>query len=357
MASPEELVAGRIKVEDSIGAVNRFFYERGWSDGLPVIPPTEEKVLGMLRYSSRPPQHVVARIPPRWALATVEKIAINAVMAGCLPEYLQVVIAAVEAMAEESFNLYSIQATTHPCGPLLIVNGPIAQKLDINSGYGAFGPGWRANATIGRAIRLILMNIGGGIPGALDKSTQAQPSKYTYCIAENEAENPWQPLHVERGFDIAASTVTVVAAEGPHNINDHDSTTAKGILKTVVGSMTVVGSNNFTYPGSEIILCLGPEHAATIAADGFSKDDIKSYILENAKIPLDRLSEESREQVRKSPELRGDFGGGPIPIALTKDDIVVIVVGGAGKHSSFIPTFGLRHRSATKPIPVIDDLH
>ena len=176
-------------VDESVQAINDLFVEKGWSDGLPIIPPTEQAVETMLAGTKRDPTEVAAAIPPCWGKATIEKIAINAVMAGCLPQYMPVIITAIEAMADERFRLAEIQPTTHPVAPLVIVNGPIVKKLDINSKTGAFGPCWRANATIGRAIRLILLNIGGALPGKLDLSTQGQPSKYTYCIAENEEDS------------------------------------------------------------------------------------------------------------------------------------------------------------------------
>src|SRR5215510_10886474 len=224
----KNLTSNIIEVEDSLEAVNDWFCREKLSDGLPIVPPTAERVERMLDGIKRDPQEVIGSIPPKWAPATVEKLAINAVMAGCLPEYLPVIIVAVEAVLEDKFNLYGIQSTTHPCAPLLILNGPIARELGVNARYNAFGQGWRPNATIGRAIRLILLNVGGGVPGVLDRATQGQPSKYSYCIAENEAENPWEPLHVERGYAIDESTVTVSGAEGPHNINDHVSTAAPG---------------------------------------------------------------------------------------------------------------------------------
>jgi len=222
--------------------VYKEFLDRGWTDGLPVIPPTEEAVDRAVTFTGRNPQDVVASIPPRWGEATVEKIAINAVMAGCLPEYLPVIMAAIEAMAEARFNLFFVQTTTHPCAPLLIVNGPIAKNLGINCHSGAFGPYYRSNATIGRAIRLILLNIGGAIPGTGDMATQGQPCKYSFCIAENEAENPWEPLHVERGFKASVNTVTVVAAENPHNIGEHCANNAEDLLTTIVGTMTGLGT-------------------------------------------------------------------------------------------------------------------
>ena len=204
----------------------------------------------MLASVSLDPGHVVAQLPPNWGDATVERLAINAVMAGCLPEYLPVIVAGVSAMSDPAFNLYAIQATTHSSAPLFIVNGPIRQKLGMNSSSGAYGPGWRANATIGRAVRLALLNIGGGYPGVGDMSTQGAPSKYTYCVAENEEANPWETLHVERGFDAGQNTVTVVGAEPPHNINDHTGSTAEEILTIIAGAMAVTGANN-AYTGGE----------------------------------------------------------------------------------------------------------
>ena len=177
--------------------------------------------------ADREPDVELGVMPPRNGIVSVEAIAVNAVMAGCRPEHLPVVLTAVEAALVPDFNLFAVQSTTHPCSPLIIVNGPVAAELGVNSRYGAFGPGHRANATIGRAVRLCLLNIGGAAPGVLDRSTQGQPSKYSFCIAENEAESPWEPLHVERGFEPGHSTVTVVGCENPHNINDHVSTDAE----------------------------------------------------------------------------------------------------------------------------------
>ncbi len=340
----QRLTSERIQVDDSAEAVNDLFLEKGWSDGLPVIPPTEDAVEKMLAGTNRNPADVVAAIPPRWGEATIEKIAINAVMAGCLPEYLPVITTAVTAMCEEPFNLAGVQPTTHPSAPLLILNGPIAQKLNINSHYGAFGPGWRSNATIGRAIRLILMNIGGGLPGKTDMSTQGQPCKYTFCIAENEEANPWEPLHVERGFDALTSTVTVVAAENPHNINEHTAVTAEELLTTVATTMTNMGNNDILYQRGNPILALGPEHAATLAKDGFSKDDVRTFIYEHARIPLSKFYK--RAVQRYYPDRDENA---LIPISGKKENLIVIVVGGAGKHSSFLPTFGMSY-SVTRAI-------
>lgn len=335
-----------LEVEDSFTAINELFHERGWTDGLPIIPPTEEAVARMLAATSRAPDEVVAVLPPRQGEATVERIAINAVMAGCRPEYLPVVIAAVEAMADPDFNLDGVQATTHPVAPLVIVNGPIARELGINCGYNCYGQGTRANATIGRAIRLILMNIGGGLPGTGDRSTQGSPAKYSYCVAENEDANPWEPLHVERGYSRDTSTVTVVGCEGPHNIQEHYSNTGEGILLTIAGAMGQAGSNNILRHGYPL-LTLGPEHAATIAADGFSKADVKRFIFERARYPIAKLSPEYAAELRP---LNADGGDDMARICARAEDILVIVAGGSGKHSSWQPTFGAYTKPVTRVI-------
>jgi len=340
----QRLISQRITVSDTAEAINDLFIQNGWSDGLPIIPPTEEAVERMLAGINRDPADVVATIPPRWAEATIEKIAINAVMAGCLPEYLPVIVTAVSAMCEEPFNIRGMQATTHPCAPLLIVNGPIAKKLNINSKAGAFGPGWRSNATIGRAIMLILLNVGGAIPGITDMSTQAQPCKYTFCIAENEDDNPWEPLYIERGFDAATSTVTVIAAENPHNINDHSAQTADELLKTIVSVMTTIGNNDVLYQKGEPVLVLGPEHAATIAGGGFSKERLKAFIHEKARIP--RAGFHDRALHDRFPDWDTNAS---IPVTSEESALIVIVAGGQGKQSLFIPSFGIG-RSITKEI-------
>ena len=341
MGDSNTLASGKFRVESSEEAVNSFFIERGWSDGLPIIPPTEERVTGMLAaVGYKNAQDVIAILPPRMGAATLEKIAINAVMAGCLPDYLPVIVSALKAMSDEKFSLRGVQSTTHPCSPLVVVNGPIAQRIGLNGKGNAFGPGVRANATIGRALRLILINVGGAVPGEIDKSTQGQPSQYTYCVAENEEENPWEPYHVEKGFKAEDSTVTVFAAENPHNINEHTSVTGKGLLMTIAATMATPGNNNAHFFTGEPILMLCPEHAATIAKDGFSKEQVKEFLFLNARFSLKNLSEENLQYRRKFPEKYGEFADGePAPIA-RKEDFVVMVLGGHGKHSCFIPTFG-----------------
>jgi hypothetical protein len=318
--------------------IDAHYQERGWTDGLPIVPPTETRVHDFLKQTARDPREIVGILPPRQGEATIEKIAANAVMAGCRPEYFPVVLAAIDALADPLFNLDSVQATTHPVATLLVVNGPIARTLGIQAGYNAFGQGFRANVTIGRAVRLVLMNVGGGLPGSGDRATQGTPAKIAYCVAENEAESPWEPLHVEAGLPATTSTVTVFGAEGPHNIQDHYSNTALGVLRTVAGAMAQAGSNNLLGRGWPL-LSLGPEHAATIAKEGYTKQRVKEFLFEHARFPFARLGlEYQRQQVERWHVV--DAPDTMVPIVERAEDITIIVAGGAGKHSSWQPTFG-----------------
>ena len=327
-----------------------FMMERGWGDGLPLIPATAARVAAMLGGTRRPADDLVAVLPPRLGRATVERVAVNAVLAGALPEHLPVILAAVVAVGQPAFNLQAVQTTTHPCSPLVIVNGPIATRLAINGAGNALGQGHRANAVIGRALRLVLQNVGGARPGREDRATQGHPGKYSYCAAENEAASPWAPLSVDRGFSREISTVTVCASEAPHNINDHGSSTPEGILSTVAGTAAVVGSNNI-YLGGEPLVILGPEHAATVAGGGWSKDDFKRALWEHAQVPLSRFDPSNIERFAQIHP--AGFKDRPpealAPIARAWSDIMIVVAGGAGKHSVFVPTFGAT-RSVTHRI-------
>ena len=345
MSNLVDLVSEGIEVNKDLEEINRIYFERGWTDGLPIIPPTEERVEKMLAGTRRKSNDSIGIVPPGGGDATAEKIAINAVMAGCLPEYMPVIITAIEAMLENEFNLHWIQATTHVVAPLIIINGPIRNALGINSGHNVFGQGNRANATIGRAIRLVLINIGGGLPGILDMATFGQPGKYSFCIAENEEASPWEPLHVERGFDTSASTVTVCGVEGPHNINDHSSDDGEGILTTFAGTLATQGNNNMIYQKGEPLLIMGPEHAAIIARSGFSKRDVRHFLYEKARIPKRMFSrKQQQDHFPDFPE------NALIPTIPKEDALMIVVAGGAGKHSVCCPSFGLYTTSVTKKI-------
>ena len=220
------------------------YFERGWTDGLPVVPPTPAKIAAMVDALGGEPGHVECRVAPRWGLLTREVLAVNMVMAGCLPSYAPVVRAALLALTDPEFNLNGVQATTHMAAPLVVVNGPIARAIGMNGGANAFGPGNRANATIGRAIRLVLLNVGGAHPPDLDKCTLGNPAKYSYAVCENEAESPFAPYHVEKGFRPEDSTVFAVAAEAPHSVTDHQCNDPEGILDTMCSAMSTIASNN-----------------------------------------------------------------------------------------------------------------
>jgi hypothetical protein len=336
--------------DDEWDGLQRAFGERGWSDGLPLVPPTEARVERMLRYAGRPRNQIIGLLPPGMAAATVETIAINAVMAGCRPEHLPLLIATAEALSQRELNLYGLQCTTHCVAPLLLVGGPLARRLGIHAQGSLFGPGPWSNGVVGRAVRLLLLNVGGGRPIEIDKATMGHPGKYTFCIAEHEEASPWPPLRVERGF-ADASTVTLIGAEAPHNINDHESTSAGGLLMMIAGSMATTGQNNVYYAGEPLLL-LSPEHAATLAAEGYSKDDVRRALYEMAGVPLSRFSRENieRRMYRKFPRRYKDRAlDTPVTIAQRWEDIMIAIAGGAGKHSMYVPTFG-GTRAVTRPV-------
>jgi hypothetical protein len=328
-----------IELPDTLEAVEAHFRGQGWTDGLPIVPPTPARVERMLGGIDADPDHVVGKIPPLWAEASVEKIAINAVMAGCEPEAMPVLVTALEAMLDPAFNLYGVQATTHPVAPLAIVHGPAAIRLGMHAGPGVFGPGNRANATLGRAIRLCLWNLGGARPGRGDMATQGSPAKYTYAIAEREETSPWGPLHASLGVDARESAVTVFGGEAPHNVNDHVSQRAPNLLTVIADTAATLGSNvGWYFSQSQLLLVLGPEHAATIAADGFTRADVQRYVYEHARLPLHRLRQGGMWGIHDWPrwmETADDHA--LLPVVPGPDDVYVMVAGGSGKHSTVVP--------------------
>ncbi len=352
----DALKSERISFTDSLEEIEEKLYRNKCTDGLPIVPPTEERVMRMIEYNKLDPQKLIAAVEPQKGPATVEKIAVNAVMAGCRPEYLPVVIAAVEAMASPGFDQFGVQATTHPCGMVTVVNGPVRKQLDINCQEGALGPGWRANATIGRAVRFVLLNIGGALPGPVDKATQGTPAKYTYCFGENEEESPWEPFHVERGYKPTDSTVTVLGLEGPHDINGQDAQTAEHMMYIVANCINSFGSTNFRFTsGADLVICFGPTHADIIARDGWSKEDMRNYLFEHARVPLSMIPEAHLAHRRKAPEQYGPIVGNDIPIVKDKSNFLFYVVGGAGLHSCWMPSWGApNHKAAMAKINMPD---
>ncbi|MGE5522494.1 MAG: UGSC family (seleno)protein, partial [Rhodospirillaceae bacterium] len=230
----------RYTVDEAPEALQEFFFEKGWTDGLPVAAPTLAAVQAMLAAAGRRADEALGPIPPRMHTATLEKLAANAVMAGCKPEYFSVVLAALEAVLDDDCRLYGIQTATNNTAPLVIVNGPIVQRLGLNAGGNVFGQGARANAAIGRALQLILRNVGGDLPGITDLSTQGQSGKFTFCIAENESASPWQPFHVDQGYAREDSTVTVIGASPGHNLFTYGCENGAELLDHFVGAMTAL---------------------------------------------------------------------------------------------------------------------
>lgn len=268
-----------------------FMFDQGMGDGLPLVPPTPERVLRMLAGTRRDPQEVVAVIPPNMGEATVEKIAINAVMAGCKPEYLPVVLTAVEAICTDAFNIHGVMATTMGASPVMVVNGPVRHRLGMNMKLGALGQGNRANATIGRAVRLAVRNIGGARPGGTERSTLGNPMKFTMCFPEWEERSPWEPLHVERGFRAEDSVVTVFAmTSGPVQMVDQDSRTASQLAGSF-GLCLESAFNPKSHYGTDVLVVVVPEHVDTLQRDGWSKADIRRRIQEVTSRPIRDLVE------------------------------------------------------------------
>ncbi|GLZ48597.1 hypothetical protein Acsp06_47820 [Actinomycetospora sp. NBRC 106375] len=307
--------------------------ERGWGDGLPTVPPTEERVAAML--AATPTAVDLGPLPPRGVTPTPRSVAANAVMAGCRPADMPVLLAALAAVQDEAYNLHGTLATTHPCAPMVMVSGPARAALGFNAGGNCLGQGTRANAVVGRALSLVLLHVGGATPGVLDRSTQGSPAKYTFCFAESD-ESPWPSSAVRRGFGAEQSVVSVMAAEPPHNVNDHGSTTGAEILLTIAGTMAQPGSNNVYVRGPHLLL-LGPEHAATLHRDGWTPDSIRAHLWEHARIPVDHVSDGNRRQfVEWGVEPDGDA----YTVSDAPGNLHIAVAGGAGKHSAWIPSFG-----------------
>lgn len=336
--------------ERSIDEVNERLYTLGLTDGLPIVPPTRARIETML--GDRDPARVVATLAPLSGEASLYRIAVCAVMAGCLPEYLPVVIAAVEAVAENEFNLLGIQTTTGTAAPAVIVNGPAAKQLGFNSGTNALGSGVRANATVGRALALVLRNVGGAIPGELDMATMGQPGKYTFCFAENEAANPWEPLHVSRGFDREQSTVTVLAASGTAEVRDDCSAVAESLLTTFAHSMLGAGSvgGSGMLSGGEPLILLSPDHARVVARDK-TRQAAQAYLFETARLPLSALPHETQAHLRKRQTAKAEGEEKEmLRVAARASDIMLVVAGGTGFKSTYVPTWGGGTRAITKPI-------
>jgi len=308
-------------------------YERGWTDGLPVTPPTDERVIAMLKGTKRRPHEIVGKIPPFLADCTVEKVAINAVMAGCKPEYMPVLLAAIEAALEPVFTLHGVLATTYFSSPIIIVNGPIAKKIGMNSGINALGQGNRANATIGRALNLVVLNVGGGRPGEADRSTLGAPSKYTLCFAEDESDPEWEPLSVARGFPRGTSAVTLFQGHGPEAFVDQKSRTPDGLTRSFALSLIKMGHDRLTQSARAIVV-LSPEHYAIYKESGWNRKRIERALYEATIRPGSELVAGKDGVGEGIPASRA---GEMVP-KFHEDGLMVVRAGGkAGLFSAILP--------------------
>jgi hypothetical protein len=369
----QEITGGTIKVSaksytEAYDRLNQAFYEKRWSDGLPIVPPTSEAVKWMLKGTTRSPKEILGKVAIKNGTATIEKIAINSVMAGARPEYLPVIIAAMEAMLDKDFDLTHLQASTGSVTPVIIVNGPIANELNINSGIGYLGHGWSANTTIGRAVRLCMINLGHVWPQVNDMGLTGREAVFgNYTFAENEEDSPWEPYHVERGYKAEDSTVTVSSMmwafrQGPGGaVTVH---TPKEALETLAKILVYMG-----YPSTpaktwiwskNYIVGMDPGLARGLDKLGFKKADIKRWLIENARIPYSDFSEREKRSLKlaiadgkippsvvSSDQLKE---GGTIPVAMGPDFIHIVVVGGMPGYTGVWCYPGPNYGHQTRPI-------
>ena len=300
-------------------------YDRGWSDGLPLIPPTIERVQAMLEGTNRKPDDTIALVPPDLVDLTVEKVAINAVMAGCKPEYLPVVITALETACGDEFNMHGLLATTMPVGPVIFVNGPIRKSINMNSGMNLLGQGNRANSTIGRAVQLTIRNVGGGRPGEVDRATHGSPAKYGLCFAEDEEGSPWQSYAQDQGFSSEQNTVTLFPGEGPRMIVDQLSRSPDELARSL--AMGIIGN---VHPklvmGFDAILIIGPEHASRFAEAGWTKEQVNEEIINHSIRETDELIRGANGISEGLPEV---FAGSTLPKLRPNGGLIIIYGGGA----------------------------
>lgn len=349
MTNTPRLTSKAIEVSGALEAIETYF-ENGWSDGLPVVPPTSEAVSATLEAANLSPDAILGIEPVKGAVIAAEKAAINAVMAGCKPEYMPVIVSAVDAITAPEFNLHGITVSTMGAAILLIVNGPIATELEINSGVSAFGPGHRANATIGRAIRLIVMNVlGTRSNDGLDKATLGHPGKFSWCIGENEDRLPWEPMHVTRGLSGGESAVTVFSGLSGLQFGEHAANTPETILDAFAQRLYPLGPEV-----TEVVLAICPEHAAHFAREGWMKEQIGQYLFETArKSATEWASMGFPSGARQELEADNVAQNSVVGALKSPESVIPIVVGGdGGAWSMVIPTWSLgsRSKAVTRPI-------
>lgn len=307
-------------------------FERGWTDGLPVVPPTPERVLSMLDGTDRAADEVVATVPPSLVECTVEKVAINAVMAGCKPEYMPVVLAAVEAACTDEFNMHGLLCTTMPTGPVIVVNGPIRHRIGMNSGMNAFGQGNRANLAIGRALQLVVRNVGGGRPGEIDRATHGNPGKISFCFAEDEEGSPFEPLATSRGIAPGKDAITLFPGEGPRCVVDQISRDPESLARSFAVNLRTVHHPKLIIV-FDAILAIGPEHARIFREAGWDRRRLTDRLLELTNIPGEELM---RGAGGIEEGLPGELAGATLP-KFKPDGILIVHCGGrAGLFSAII---------------------
>jgi hypothetical protein len=341
------LVSELSTVPDDPQALLDWVETQGWGDGLPVIAPTEERVQAMLDTTPLPPAHVVGVVEPRRGDATVEKIAVNAVLAGCKPAYFPAVLASVEAVCDPRFNLYALNTTTCCATPALMLNGPARQRLGIECGYSCLGQNGRTNATIGRALRLVMRNVGGSVPGAVSKSVFGQPGRVSLCFGEWEERSPWTPFHVRRGFAADDSTVTAVCATGTQDIADIFAETGEELVWVLAHSIDWIGNNKVLVrqDQGDMLLLLCPDFAHKIARDGLDVPAVQQMLLEWTRTPIERWHRSHWPKLEKLGYVEGNV----VPLAARPEQFLLAVAGGeSGHHALYFCTFGLTW-SVTKP--------
>jgi hypothetical protein len=323
------------------------YFERGWTDGLPVVPPTEKSIAAMLAGAGLRGDETIGEIVERGVIVSAEKLAINAVLAGCRPEYLPVVVAAVRGLCHPHFAYHGPASSTGGSAMVLIVNGPIASRLGVNSGNNVFGQGARANATIGRAVRLVMMNAMNTRPGFLDRATLGTPGKYSFCFAENESEHPWEPLHVERGYRPEQSAVTVYASNSLCQVYNQLAAEPEPLLRCFADALCNLGTPNLRGFNQSLIVFAG-EHTDILRRSGWSKRDVRHFLMENARRTVADLKRAGRRPGEIEP---GDETTWKHAFERLEDILIVCAGGEAGSWSACLPGWGNKWtRSVTTPI-------
>ncbi len=339
------LTSAQIEVEDA-EAADELFLRRGWTDGLPIIAPTPARVAHFVAAVGLEPSAVLGEIPEQRRSITAEKLAINAVMAGCRPEYMSLLVATVRALARAQFNLHST-TVSGATAPLLVISGPVVSKVGLNAGFSVFGPGHHANATIGRAVRLLLQNVCGGLPGTIDKSTFGHPGKFSYCIAESQTRNPWEPMHSERGVASTSSAVTVFSGEAPVMARNDWADRPEPILATIADAML---PSHFT--GGGVVVVLGPLHAGVMASAGMRRVDVRRELFQRARRTLADLRRAGRLPGDAQPDDAVTYRT-VVPAA---EDILLVVAGGhLYGYSAVVPAWVGGHESVAVTEALNDD--